>query len=157
MEVRTSAKGTEKFAMGLRTSTSGTMTTPPRSTTLGFRPTCKCYDARYRIDFPKAHNARKRLQHHTAGRWFPRVRMRPGLPTWTTTYGVVLDPFAGSGTTGQVAIEQGRGAILIELNPAYGALIERRVRTASATATEASRQVPLPFSTEPPIQPSLQW
>lgn len=38
----------------------------------------------------------------------------------------VLDPFAGSGTTGQVAIELGRKALLIELNPDYIKLIERR-------------------------------
>jgi site-specific DNA-methyltransferase (cytosine-N4-specific) len=31
----------------------------------------------------------------------------------------ILDPFAGSGTVGQVALELGRKAILIELNPAY--------------------------------------
>jgi hypothetical protein len=38
----------------------------------------------------------------------------------------VLDPFAGSGTTGAVALELGRKAILIELNPAYIKLIEER-------------------------------
>lgn len=38
----------------------------------------------------------------------------------------VLDPFAGSGTTGKVAIELGRKAILIELNPAYLDLAEDR-------------------------------
>jgi DNA modification methylase len=38
----------------------------------------------------------------------------------------VLDPFAGSGTVGQVALELGRRAILIELNPAYIKLAEER-------------------------------
>jgi DNA modification methylase len=38
----------------------------------------------------------------------------------------VLDPFAGSGTVGQVALELGRHAILIELNPAYVQLAETR-------------------------------
>jgi DNA modification methylase len=38
----------------------------------------------------------------------------------------VLDPFAGSGTTGQAALELGRKAILIELNPKYITLIEKR-------------------------------
>lgn len=38
----------------------------------------------------------------------------------------ILDPFAGSGTTGKVAIELGRKAILIELNPAYVNLAEKR-------------------------------
>jgi DNA modification methylase len=39
---------------------------------------------------------------------------------------VVLDPFGGSGTTGHVALEEGREAILIELNPEYIPLIEQR-------------------------------
>ena len=38
----------------------------------------------------------------------------------------VLDPFAGSGTTGAVALELGRKAVLIELNPKYVQLIEER-------------------------------
>jgi hypothetical protein len=43
---------------------------------------------------------------------------------------VVLDPFAGSGTTGQVAMENGRSACLIELNPSYLPLISKRCRPA---------------------------
>jgi DNA modification methylase len=38
----------------------------------------------------------------------------------------VLDPFAGSGTVGQVALELGRRAVLIELNPDYCRLAETR-------------------------------
>lgn len=39
---------------------------------------------------------------------------------------MVVDPFAGSGTTGQVALELGRKAILIELNPKYVELMRQR-------------------------------
>jgi DNA modification methylase len=39
----------------------------------------------------------------------------------------VLDPFAGSGTTGMVATGHGRRAVLCELNPAYADLIVERV------------------------------
>jgi DNA modification methylase len=37
-----------------------------------------------------------------------------------------LDPFFGSGTVGQVALELGRKCIGIELNPAYIELAKRR-------------------------------
>lgn len=40
--------------------------------------------------------------------------------------GVVLDPFAGSGTTGYVAQRLGRSAILIEKNPDYFKAMRRR-------------------------------
>lgn len=43
---------------------------------------------------------------------------------------VILDPFAGSGTTGEVAILHGRYPILCELNPSYGKLIEKRCEAA---------------------------
>jgi DNA modification methylase len=41
--------------------------------------------------------------------------------------GVVLDPFSGAGTTGLVADRLGRSAVLIELNPAYADMAERRI------------------------------
>jgi DNA modification methylase len=42
--------------------------------------------------------------------------------------GVVLDPFGGSGTTGLVALQEGRRAILCELNPDYVRLIHERCK-----------------------------
>lgn len=43
---------------------------------------------------------------------------------------VVLDPFAGSGTTLAVALELGRRAVGVELNPAYHPVIRSRIRAA---------------------------
>lgn len=47
--------------------------------------------------------------------------------------GIVLDPFAGSGTTLAVAAALGRNAIGCELNPAYIALAERRIKDARSS------------------------
>ena len=41
--------------------------------------------------------------------------------------GVVIDPFAGSGTVGVVAKKQGKSAILIEINPEYVEIIKSRL------------------------------
>lgn len=49
----------------------------------------------------------------------------------------VLDPFGGSGTVGEVAINYGRSAILIELNPAYVELAHKRL----APSLEMARQL----------------
>ncbi len=40
---------------------------------------------------------------------------------------VILDPFTGSGTTGQVAIQLGRSFVGCELNPAYAELARTRI------------------------------
>ena len=58
---------------------------------------------------------------------FPPALIRPCILAGAPPQGVVLDPFAGSGTTGAVALEHGRKAVLIELNPAYVPLIEERL------------------------------
>jgi len=50
-----------------------------------------------------------------------------------TTPGIVIDPFAGSGTTLAVAAELGRSAIGCELNPEYISLAERRIKDARAS------------------------
>jgi DNA modification methylase len=43
--------------------------------------------------------------------------------------GVVIDPFAGAGTTGLVAEKQGKNSILIELNSEYCKIIKNRLDT----------------------------
>jgi DNA modification methylase len=63
-------------------------------------------------------------EHHFAT--FPEDLIRPCILAASRPNDIVLDPFAGSGTTGLVALERGRKAILIELNPDYISLIEKR-------------------------------
>lgn len=50
---------------------------------------------------------------------------------------MVFDPFCGSGTTGQVAIQLGRSFIGIELNPAYAKLARKRIGNAAPLFAEA--------------------
>ena len=45
--------------------------------------------------------------------------------------GTVLDPFLGSGTTGEVALRRGRRFLGIELNPDYASMAARRIDTES--------------------------
>jgi DNA modification methylase len=87
--------------------------------------------------FPEAHFAT-----------FPPALIEPcikaGCPqAWpcsdgTTKPGTVLDPFGGSGTTGLVSDRLKRNAILIELNPEYAAMAEKRIRGDSPLFTSVS-------------------
>jgi DNA modification methylase len=58
---------------------------------------------------------------------FPPNLIRPCIIAGCPTGGTVLDPFGGSGTTGQVAMEEGRKAILCELNADYVELMRKRI------------------------------
>jgi DNA modification methylase len=67
--------------------------------------------------FPEAHFAT-----------YPPDLIRPCILAGSKPGDAVLDPFGGSGTTGAVALELGRFAIMIELNPEYADMIRRRCR-----------------------------
>jgi DNA modification methylase len=58
---------------------------------------------------------------------FPPALIEPCILAGCPEGGTVLDPFGGAGTTGLVADRLGRDAILIELNPDYAAIAERRI------------------------------
>ncbi len=64
---------------------------------------------------------------------------------------VVLDPFAGSGTTGMVAKNLGRSATLIEINPFYAELIRKRLGERLEVRAEwQGAFAPEPEKTQPP-------
>lgn len=64
---------------------------------------------------------------------FPPKLVEPCVLAGCPPNGTVLDPFAGSGTVGQVCNEQGRNAILIELSEKYIPLINARCGITSPT------------------------
>lgn len=58
---------------------------------------------------------------------FPKALVETCLALTTADGDLVLDPFIGSGTTGEVALEMGRRFIGIELSPDYVTIAERRM------------------------------
>ncbi len=60
---------------------------------------------------------------------FPPELVRLCILGGSTPGSTVLDPFLGSGTTGMVALQQGRGFVGIELKEEYAALARERVGT----------------------------
>ena len=96
------------------------------SSTTGWRPSCECYDDRYRAEFARSGNARKRQQQDAARRWFARARKRPGHD-WPTDPAIVLEPFCGAATTPLVAKKFGRDFVAIELKQEYIEISNRRL------------------------------
>ena len=69
---------------------------------------------------------------------FPPDLIKPCIMAGCPAGGTELDPFGGSGTTGMVALELGRSAELIELNPAYVEIIEGRTHVTPGFNFEGS-------------------
>lgn len=59
---------------------------------------------------------------------FPPALIEPIVLAACPRGGIILDPFAGSGTVGQVADRHGRGAVLIDLDPRNVRMMEGRLR-----------------------------
>ena len=58
---------------------------------------------------------------------FPPDLIEPCILAGSRPGDMVLDPFGGSGTTAQVALQHGRRVTLCELNPAYAVLARERI------------------------------
>ena len=66
---------------------------------------------------------------------FPPALIEPSILAGSRPGDIVLDPFGGSGTTGQVAEALGRKWLLIELNGEYGKLCADRTRQTGMVLT----------------------
>ena len=115
-----------------RTRTSGTMVEPASSTTLGFYPQCDCIGAPELPKYPDKPEegdaeSQEAFERDTEKVAAERQRLVEIASTYPVQPGVVMDIFGGAGTTGLVAQQLNRHCILIELNPEYVKLIEKRL------------------------------
>lgn len=70
---------------------------------------------------------------------YPPALIKPCILAGSRPGDTVIDPFCGSGTTGEVALEHGRSFIGVELNPAYLQLARKRLSlVAPLFASEAT-------------------
>ena len=84
---------------------------------------------RYDAGFRKCHPGEGFLPHeHPAT--FPRRLAADHIRSWSNPGDLVLDPMAGSGTTLRAAVDLGRRAVGVEVNPQYCDLIRRRMAQA---------------------------
>jgi DNA modification methylase len=61
---------------------------------------------------------------------YPTALIEPCIKAGSAEGDTVLDPFSGSGTTGEVALKLGRNYVGCELNPDYARLSEKRITEA---------------------------
>lgn len=69
---------------------------------------------------------------------YPPALIEPCILAGSKPGGIVFDPFMGSGTTAQVALQLGRQYLGCELNPEYARLAEQRTKVTPGFAFEAT-------------------
>ena len=89
-----------------------------------YRPNCGVTDTRNRRSVWTVPTKPYKGAHFAT---FPPDLIRPCILAGCPKDGTVLDPFGGSGTTALVALEEGRKAVLCELNTDYIALAHKRL------------------------------
>ena len=108
-----------------------------RETTGGFDKLTKIYETRNRRSVWTITTKPYRGAHFAT---FPPELVEPCILAGSRPGDIVLDPFGGSGTTGMVAAQHGRDAILCELNESYVPLMEQRIGVlATTTVAEGAK------------------
>jgi DNA modification methylase len=98
-----------------------------RETTGGFDKITRVYETRNRRSVWTVATRPYKGAHFAT---FPTALVEPCILAGSRPNDIVLDPFMGSGTTAQVAIQHGRKYLGCELNPEYGALQQERIAKA---------------------------
>jgi site-specific DNA-methyltransferase (adenine-specific) len=84
---------------------------------------CECGDLRETMKLPSARNGHPTVKPLALMRYLVKL-------TATPSGGVVLDPFAGSGTTGIACGHEGREFVGIEMDPHYTEIANARIAEA---------------------------
>lgn len=128
---------------------------PPETTTLGYRHSIDVWQ-RYASPVWFDINPSNTLQYTTAREEQDERHICPlqlqvierGVELWSNPNDVVLDPFAGIGSTGYVAVKKNRRFIGVELKESYWTIACRNLRDAEQQNRRA--QIPLfTFAPEP--------
>jgi site-specific DNA-methyltransferase (adenine-specific) len=73
---------------------------------------------------------------------FPELLAQDHILSWSNSGDMVLDPFLGSGTTGKMAILNGRNFIGIEISQEYLNVAQERINKATTSELEPQHSIP---------------
>lgn len=100
------------------------------------------------------------LDYRTLKDWKPHPTQKPVrllrnlIELYTSEGDLILDPFAGTGTTGVAAKHLNRRYLLIETNKEYAAFAEQRLNTKEPDTTPTTHTTPEPAPETPERRPA---